>query len=136
LPSGGRPFAARGARALQDRRPPAHPGGPAVAYTYEQLKHMTVMELREVAQALPPEQVQGFTQMHKPHLLEAICRALHIDMFVHHRAVGIEKTEIKTRIRQLKKQRDEAIAAHDQMQVKQIRHQVHALKRQLHRATV
>jgi hypothetical protein len=107
-----------------------------MAYTFEALRHKTVMELREIAEGLPPEQVQGFTQMNKAHLLTAICRALHVDMFVHHRAVGIEKTEIKKRIRQLKQQRDDAIAAHDAAQMKSIRHQVHALKRQLHRATV
>jgi hypothetical protein len=107
-----------------------------MAYTFEELKHMTVMELREIAKSLPPGRVQGFTQMNKEHLLKAICRALDVDMFVHHRAVGIEKTEIKARIRELKKQRDAAIAAHETAHLKEIRHQVHALKRQLHRATV
>jgi hypothetical protein len=74
--------------------------------------------------------------MNKDHLLVAICRALHIDLHEHHRAVGINKAEIKAHIKSFKQKRDEAIAAHDHKQLKSIRRTIHYLKRKLHKATV
>ena len=77
--------------------------------TFEELKHMTVTDLREVAAGLPNEELKGHTQMNKDHLLKAICRALKIDMHAHHEVVGINKNDIKAHIRQLKKQCDDLI---------------------------
>ena len=42
-----------------------------MAYTYEQLKHMTVAELREIAKGTDGEIVQGYTQLNKEHLVGA-----------------------------------------------------------------
>ena len=107
-----------------------------MAYTYEELKAKPVAELREIAAGIQHEAVQGYTQMNKDHLLPAICKALGIDMHVHHKVVGIDKTAVKTRIRALKKQRDELLAAKDRVQLKAVLRQIHDLKRQIRRATV
>ena len=104
--------------------------------TFEELKHMTVTELRDVAAGLPNEELKGHTQMNKDHLLKAICRALKIDMHAHHEVVGVNKSDIKAQVRQLKKQRDELIEKGDHEQLHVVRRQMHHLKRELHKATV
>ena len=81
-------------------------------YTFEQLRHQTVAELREIAKGIEHEAVQGYTQLNKEHLIVAISKALGIK-HEHHEVVGVDKASIKSRIRDLKKKRDEAIAAHD-----------------------
>jgi hypothetical protein len=108
----------------------------AMAYTYEDLKHRTVADLRVIAQGLPPETIQGFTQMNKEHLLVALCKALRVDMHAHHEVVGVDKAALKHRIRDLKERRDALVAAHDSAQLHEVRRQIHSLKRQLHKATV
>jgi DNA-binding IclR family transcriptional regulator len=104
-------------------------------YTFEQLKHKTVAELREIAKGIEHEAVQGYTQLNKEHLLVAISKALGIK-HEHHDVVGVDKASIKARIRELKKKREEALAAHDHDQLKTVRRTIHRLKRQIHRATV
>jgi hypothetical protein len=106
-----------------------------VEYTFEQLKHKTVVELRDIAKGIEHEAVQGYTQLNKEHLLVAISRALGIQ-HEHHEVVGVDKAAIKSRIRELKKKRDEAISAHDHAQLKTVRRTIHRLKRQIHKATV
>jgi hypothetical protein len=49
-----------------------------MAYTFEELKHKTVAELRDIAKGIEHEAVQGHTQMNKEHLLRAISNALGI----------------------------------------------------------
>ena len=107
-----------------------------MAYTYEELKKKTVAQLRELAASLDHEAVKGHTQMNKEHLLDALCIAMEIPHHVHHDVVGLNKSEIKVKIRELKKQRDEALAVHDHGQLKTVRRQIHQLKRQIHKATV
>jgi hypothetical protein len=104
-------------------------------YTFEQLKHKTVVELREIAKGIEHEAVQGYTQLNKEHLLVAISQALGIK-HEHHDVVGVDKSSIKARIRELKKKRGEALAAHDHDQLKVVRRTIHRLKRQIIRATV
>ena len=104
-------------------------------YTFEQLKHKTVIELREIAKGIEHEAVQGYTQLNKEHLLVAISKALGIQ-HEHHEVVGVDKAVIKSRIRELKKKRDEALTAHDHAQLKTVRRTIHRLKRQIHKATV
>src|SRR6266571_1934953 len=104
-------------------------------YTFEQLKHKTVIELREIAKGIEHEAVQGYTQLNKEHLLVAISKALGIQ-HEHHEVVGVDKAAIKSRIRELKKKRDEALLAHDHAQLKTVRRTIHRLKRQIHKATV
>jgi hypothetical protein len=104
-------------------------------YTYEQLKHKTVAELREIAEGNEHEALQGYTQLNKEHLLVALANALGIK-HEHHEVVGVDKASIKARIREMKQKRDEAIAAHDHVQLKVARRTIHRLKRQIHKATV
>ena len=107
-----------------------------MAYTFEDLKHKKVAELREVAAELGEDVIQGALQMNKEHLLEAICKALNIDMHVHHKVVGVNKAAIKAEIRQLKKQRDEAIAAKKKDELVKARKKIRILKKTLRRAAV
>lgn len=106
-----------------------------MAYTYEQLKHMTVAELREIAKGTEGEIVQGYTQLNKEHLVGALANALGIQ-HEHHDVVGVDKAAIKSRIRELKQKREAAIAAHDHAELKVVRRTIHRLKRQIHKATV
>ncbi len=105
-----------------------------MAYSYEELKKKTVAELRDIAAGIQHDAVQGHTQMHKADLLVALCKALNLDMHEHHVAKVVEKTTIKVQIRQIKRKRDEALAAHDHPQLKQARREIHSLKRQLRKA--
>jgi len=106
-----------------------------MAHTYEELKKKTVAEMREIAQGLDQEAVKGYTQLNKEHLLVVLCKALQIDTREHHQVIGLEKTKVKGQIRDLKKKREEAMAAHDHGRLKDIRHQIHRLKRKIHQAT-
>jgi hypothetical protein len=106
-----------------------------MAYTYEQLKHKTLAELRDIAKDTDHEAVQGYTQMNKDHLIIALAKALGIE-HEHHSAVGIDKSSIKARIRELKVKRNEVREAHDRAQLKVVRRTIHRLKRQIRKATV
>src|SRR6266700_4551468 len=106
-----------------------------MAFTFEELKHKTVVELREIAKGIEHDAVQGYTQMNKEHLLVAISKAIGIK-HEHHEVVGVDKASIKARIRELKKTREQALVAHDHAQLKVVRRTIHRLKREIHKATV
>jgi hypothetical protein len=106
-----------------------------MAHTFEELKHKTVAELREMAKGSEHEALLGYTQMNKEHLLIALSKALGIQ-HEHHDVVGVDKAAIKARIRQLKVKREAALTAHDHAQLKAVRRNIHRLKRQIHKATV
>jgi hypothetical protein len=103
--------------------------------TYEQLKHKTVAELRDIAKGIEHEAVQGYTQLNKEHLVVALAKALGIQ-HEHHEVIGVDKASIKARIRELKVKRAAALEAHDHAQLKTVRRTIHRLKRQIHKATV
>lgn len=105
-------------------------------YTFHDLKHKKLVDLKEIAKEIEHEAVQGYTQMNKDHLLEAICKALNIDMFEHHVAKGLDKTGIKSRIKALKEQRAKAIEAKDHKKLKSIRKRIKRLKKKLRQASV
>jgi exopolyphosphatase/pppGpp-phosphohydrolase len=105
-------------------------------YTYEELKHRTIDDLREIVKSLGPEALPGHSQLNKEHLLPALCKALGIDAHVHHQVVGIDKSAIKAKLRQLKSDRDSALAAHDHARLHDVRRQIHHLKHQIHAAAV
>lgn len=109
-----------------------------MAYTYDELKHKKVEELREIAKGLQHDAVQGYTQMNKEHLLPALCQALGIDTHAHaHRQVAeLDKGGLKKRIRELKSARDKALASHDHQQLKQVRREIHRLNRRIRAASV
>ena len=102
-----------------------------MAYTFHELKGKTIAELREIAKDVHHDAVQGYSQMNKDHLLPALCKSLGIDVHEHHEVTGIDKPAIKARIRNLKKQRDAALEAHDHTTLKSVRRQIHRLNRQI-----
>ena len=103
-------------------------------YTYKQLKSMTVAKLREIADGIEDESLQGHSTMHKEHLLPLLCKVLGVEE--HHVAAGREKLKIKSHIRREKARRDEAHAAGDRHQQARARRQIHTLKRKLRRMAV
>jgi hypothetical protein len=105
-------------------------------YTYQDLKKMTINQLRELAETIDHEAVKGHTQLNKEQLLPAMCEALGIETLVHHEVVGIDKAKFKASIRELKVERDAALEAHDHKQLKIVRRKIHRLKRKIRRATV
>lgn len=106
-----------------------------MAYTIEELKHKTLADLREIAKGSDHEAVQGYTQLNKQHLIVALAKAFGIQ-HEHHEVVGVDKSSIKARIRELKTQRAAALEAHDHAQLKVVRRTIHRLKRRIHKATV
>lgn len=104
--------------------------------TFEELSNKTAVQLREIAKEIEHETLHGSTTMHKEQLLRALCKALGIEAHEHHALVGIDKGKIKARIRELKSQRDAALQAHDDKQLKVILRQIHHLKHRLRSATV
>ncbi len=102
-----------------------------MAHTYHELKEKTVAELREIAKSIQHDAVQGYSQMNKDRLLPALCRALNVGMAEHHEAKGIDKAAIKSRMRELKKQRAAALESHDSESLKSIRRHLHSLNRQI-----
>ena len=57
-------------------------------------------------------------------------------MHEHHEVVGVNKKEIKVKIKELKKERDKALEAHDHKKLKSVRKEMKGLRNQLRRATV
>ena len=102
-----------------------------MAYTYEELKEKTVGELREIAKGTGHESLQGAMQMNKEHLLPVLCRALGVEMHGHHEVTGIDKSALKARMRELKKQRDSALESHDAATLKAVRRHIHHLNHQI-----
>src|SRR3989442_15847123 len=107
-----------------------------MAYTFPELKSKPLAELREIAAGIEHEAVKGYTQLNKDHLLAALCKALNIDMHVHHEVKGVDKTAIKTKIGEWQKKRDEALAPKERGKRKAARHHIHHLKHHVRRAMV
>jgi hypothetical protein len=107
-----------------------------MTHTYDELKHKKVAELREIAEELGDDVIQGAKQLNKEHLLEALCKALNIEMHVHHEVVGVDKAAIKAQIRESKKKRDEAIESKNPEEIVKARNKIRRLKKQLRRAMI
>ena len=107
-----------------------------MSYTFEELKHKRVADLRTIAEGIDHEGLQGYTTMHKEPLVLALCTALGIEAHEHHEVKGVDKSAVKTQIRDLKGKRNEALEAHDRKELKRIRREMHGLKRTLRKATV
>ncbi len=105
-------------------------------HTYEELKHQTIAELRELAAGIDHEAVQGYTQLKKEQLLPALCTALGIDTHEHHEVVGIDKGKVKAEIRQFKLRRDEALAGGDKAAYKRALREIHRRKHELRKSMV
>ena len=107
-----------------------------MAYTYEQLSKMTVIELRVIADGIEHEATKGHSTMHKDKLLPALCLALGIEAHAHHVVKGINKGEIKMQIGALKKEREAALQSHDPVKLKEVRQKIKTLKRILRKSIV
>ena len=105
-------------------------------YTFDQIKGMTVAQMREIASGIEHEAVKGYTQLNKEHLLEALCKALNIDTHTRHKSKveGEDKAKIKLKMKALKIKRNGALEAHDHAELKKVRRELHGLRRQLRKA--
>lgn len=108
----------------------------AEEHTYESLKQKTVAQLREIAEGMDSDKVQGYKTLHKEDLVKKLCDALGIEAHEHHEVVGLNKAKVKAQIRALKQKRAEALEAHDAKQLKWARHNIKRLKHKIRRATV
>jgi hypothetical protein len=106
------------------------------SFTYVELKHKTVAELREIAKGIQHEAVQGATQMNKEHLLAGICKAINIDTRQHHVAAGIDKTALKKKIVEQKQKVTGLLQSKDRKKLKISRRKIHRLKHALRRAAI
>ena len=101
-------------------------------YTYEQLKHRTIADLREIARGLDHEAVQGFSQLNKEHLLPGLCKALGIDTHEHHHVVGgFDKAAAKKELRALKVEKQSAFETGDHARVKALRRRIHRINHRI-----
>jgi hypothetical protein len=107
-----------------------------MAYTFTELKHMKLAQLKEIAAGLDQDEVKGYTQMNKEHLLKSICTALKIEMHEHHEVTGLDKKSIKLKIRALKKERDNIIKNKDKAEIIRVRKEIKSLKNALRKAVV
>ena len=105
-------------------------------HTYEELYKMTIGQLREIAAGIEDDRLQGHSQLHKEQLLPVLCQVLGVEAHAHHEVVGVDKSKVKTEIRELKARRDAALEARDTDELRRVRRRIHRLKGQLRRATV
>jgi DUF438 domain-containing protein len=112
-------------------RPAAPERKGAIRMDYHELEKTTVGNLREMAKEYPD--VEGTSGMNKEQLIELLAQKLGIEK-PHKVVVGIDKSEIKTTIKALKKVRDEALAEKDHKKLKTTRRELHRLRRKLRRA--
>ncbi len=105
-------------------------------YTYEDLSGKTVAQLREIAEGVEHEAVQGYKTMHKEDLVKALCTAFGIEARAGRKVVGIDRKAIKGQIKELKAKREKALEGHDHQALKRIRRQIHRLKRKMRKATI
>ncbi|HET6342154.1 MAG TPA: hypothetical protein VFG78_08215 [Gemmatimonadota bacterium] len=105
-------------------------------HTYEELHKMTIGQLREIAAGIEDDRLQGHSQLHKEQLLPVLCQVLGVEAHAHHEVVGVDKSKVKTEIRELKARRDAALEARDTDELRRVRRRIHRLKGQLRRATV
>jgi hypothetical protein len=102
-----------------------------MTYTFPELSHKTIDDLRAIAKGIDHEAVKGFTQMNKEHLLPALCKALGIDTHVHHHVEGVDKATLKQRMRSLKNEQEKAIEAGDRAKLRMLRRTRHRLNRRI-----
>lgn len=99
---------------------------------YHELEKTTVVRLREMLKEKDPD-LKGISGMKKDQLVDLLADKLGVEK-PHKVAVGIDKTSLKKKIREVKKVRDQAIAAKDREKMRQTREELHKLRRKLRRA--
>ncbi len=100
---------------------------------YRELSRLTVVKLRELAHQY--EDIKAATGMHKEELIDVLCDKMGIEKPHHVVKRGIGRRKLKAEIRQLKKERDTAIANKDRKTLQRIRRKLHGKKRRLTRIT-
>ena len=97
---------------------------------WKELEKMTIVKLRE--EALKHE-IKGVLGKSKAQLMDELAPVLGIEKPHVHFAEKVVHTkgDLKRKIRELKGERDKAIAAHDHKALHDIRRQIHKLKRQI-----
>ncbi|MBD3235980.1 MAG: hypothetical protein GF330_04705 [Candidatus Eisenbacteria bacterium] len=98
---------------------------------YQELQKQTVVKLREMAKEYPD--VEGASGMKKEQLVDMLCDKMGIEK-PHAVAVGVDKAEIKKKIAELKKVRDEALQKKDRQTLIATRRKLHQLRRKLRKA--
>jgi hypothetical protein len=97
---------------------------------FHQLHKTRVIELREMAAKYG---VEGTSALKKEQLVDFLATKLGIDRHAHGK-LGINKDAVKKRLREVKAERDAALAAHDDKALKQARRRIHRLNREIRRA--
>ncbi len=102
-------------------------------YNYEELKHKTVAELRQIAKDLDHKATKDYTQLNKEDLMQAVCKALGVDTLEHPQEMmsGFDKANAKAKIRALKSERQTALEAHDYAKLKSVRRHLHRLNHRI-----
>ena len=97
---------------------------------WHDLQKKKVDELREMAKEFGTEGTSG---LHKDEVVALVAKNLGIDK-PHLVVEGLDTGSIKQKIRLLKGQVQEALAAKDRKAAKAKRRQIHSLKRRIHKA--
>ncbi len=105
-------------------------------HTFHDLNRLTVAQLREIAAEIDHPAVSGYTQKRKTEVLAGICTALGLEMHEHHDAKGINKTTVKTQIKEWRVKRDTALEAGDHAQLKMARTKMRRLRRKIRKSLV
>jgi DNA-binding IclR family transcriptional regulator len=100
-------------------------------HTFEELSKKNVTQLREIAEGVQHEAVQGYKTMHKEDLVRALCTAFGVEARAKKQVVGIDKAGVKGQIKELKAKRAKALEAHDHAELKKVRRKIHRLKRKM-----
>ena len=101
---------------------------------YHDLEKTTVSRLREMLKEQDPD-LTGASGMKKHQLVDLL--AAKLGVVAPHKVVhGVDKATLKAQIRACKTQRAAAIQGQDRAQLKEIRRQLHQLRRSLRKATV
>ncbi len=98
---------------------------------WKDLEKMTVLKLREEALKFP--QIQGVHGKNKEQLMEEIATALGIEKPHTHFTETIvhTKSDLKTKINELKADRDKLLQAHDHKKLHDLRREIHEIKHQI-----
>jgi hypothetical protein len=98
---------------------------------WKDLEKMTVVKIRE--EALKHPEIQGVRGKTKAQLMDELATLLHIEKPHVHLTDRVFQTkeDMKMKIRQLKKDRDATVEAHDHKKLHEIRREIHKLKHQI-----
>ena len=100
---------------------------------WHELNKRRVADLRDMMKEHLP-QVQGVMSMKKEQIVAQLAEALGIEP-PKKVVVGVDKTAIKTKIREHQALREKALAAGDHDELRAQRRRIHGLKRQLRKAS-